>query len=114
MPSTISAQHYPLDKLVSMPLPDEPFFGERGGTEASFAPVNLVAADILTGSADPNPVLLHKSNHDQPNSVQRNFRMRIYFINHLGGGFANHLDIIEGTTVGQLFEEKVGGDPAVT
>ncbi len=37
--------------------------------------------------------------------------MRIYFINHLGGGFANHLDIIEGTTVGQLFEEKVGGDP---
>lgn len=38
--------------------------------------------------------------------------MRIFFINHLGGGFANHLDIAEGTTVGQLFDDKVGGDPA--
>ncbi len=38
--------------------------------------------------------------------------MRIYFINHLGGGFADHLDVVDGMTVGQLFEEKVGGDPA--
>ncbi len=38
--------------------------------------------------------------------------MRIFFINHLGGGFADHLDVADGMTVGQLFEEKVGGDPA--
>ncbi len=38
--------------------------------------------------------------------------MRIYFINHLGGGFADHLEVAGGMTVGQLFDEKVGGDPA--
>lgn len=38
--------------------------------------------------------------------------MRILFINHIGAGFADHLDIDNGTTVGQLFDHKVGGDPA--
>lgn len=33
--------------------------------------------------------------------------MKILFINCDGGGFADHLDIAEGTTVGTLFAEKV-------
>ena len=33
--------------------------------------------------------------------------MKVLFINCDGGGFADHLDIAEGTTVGTLFCEKV-------
>ena len=33
--------------------------------------------------------------------------MKILFINCDGGGFADHLDIVEGTTVATLFCEKV-------
>ena len=36
--------------------------------------------------------------------------MRVFFINNLGGGFADHLDIADGMTVGELFDSKVGGD----
>ena len=35
--------------------------------------------------------------------------MRLLFINNDGGGFADHIDIAEGTTVGQFFEEKMPG-----
>lgn len=33
--------------------------------------------------------------------------MKILFVNCNGGGFADHLDVAEGTTVGTLFCEKV-------
>jgi sulfur carrier protein ThiS len=33
--------------------------------------------------------------------------MRVFFINNDGGGFANHIDVSEGTTVKQLFNERV-------
>ena len=33
--------------------------------------------------------------------------MRLLFINHDGGGFADHVDAPEGTTVGQFFAEKL-------
>jgi len=34
---------------------------------------------------------------------------RILLINNLGGGFADYLDVEQGTTVNQLFEQRVGG-----
>ena len=37
--------------------------------------------------------------------------MQILFVNAMGAGYADRLDIQEGTTVSQLFEEKVGGAP---
>ena len=33
--------------------------------------------------------------------------MRILFINNNGGGFADHIEVEEGTTVQKLFAEKV-------
>ena len=39
--------------------------------------------------------------------------MLILLINNNGGGFADHIDIAEGTTVTQLFEQKIAdGNPA--
>lgn len=38
--------------------------------------------------------------------------MRILFINNDGGGFADHLDVADGTTVKQLFDQKVKGRAA--
>jgi sulfur carrier protein ThiS len=35
--------------------------------------------------------------------------MRILFINNSGAGFADHLDIAEGTTVEQFFKIKMAG-----
>ena len=37
--------------------------------------------------------------------------MRILFINNDGGGFADHLEIDAGTTVMQLFQQKIKGRP---
>lgn len=37
--------------------------------------------------------------------------MQILYINNDGGGFADHVDIAEGTTVRALFEQRVGGKP---
>lgn len=38
--------------------------------------------------------------------------MQIMYINNDGGGFADHITINEGTTVGQLFDARVpNGDP---
>jgi sulfur carrier protein ThiS len=37
--------------------------------------------------------------------------MRILFVNHFGGGFADQIDVPEGTTVSRLFEQRVGGKP---
>jgi sulfur carrier protein ThiS len=34
--------------------------------------------------------------------------MQILLINNDGGGFADHIEIQEGTTVRQLFEERIG------
>ena len=39
--------------------------------------------------------------------------MRILFINNDGGGFADHIEITAGTTVQQLFHQRVAhGKPA--
>lgn len=39
--------------------------------------------------------------------------MRILLINNDGGGFADHIDIADGTTVTQLFQQKIAhGNPA--
>ena len=35
--------------------------------------------------------------------------MRILFLNHGGGGFADYIEVPEGTTLGQLFEQKLPG-----
>lgn len=34
--------------------------------------------------------------------------MRLLFINNLGGGFADYVDVNDGTTVEQFFEDKTG------
>jgi sulfur carrier protein ThiS len=33
--------------------------------------------------------------------------MRIFFINNLGAGFADNIDVAEGTTISQLFEQRM-------
>ena len=35
--------------------------------------------------------------------------MRILFINNVGGGFADHIDVEEGITVAKLFEQRLPG-----
>jgi hypothetical protein len=35
--------------------------------------------------------------------------MKILYINNHGGGFADHIEVAEGTTVAQLFEQKMAG-----
>ena len=35
--------------------------------------------------------------------------MKIFYINNSGGGFANHIEVPEETTVGQLFGQKMPG-----
>ena len=35
--------------------------------------------------------------------------MRIMFINNEGGGFADFIEIAQGTTIGKLFQDKIGG-----
>jgi hypothetical protein len=37
--------------------------------------------------------------------------MRILYINNDGGGFADHIDVPEGTSVRQLFDQRVGAKP---
>ena len=38
--------------------------------------------------------------------------MKIFFLNNDGGGFADQIDVAEGTTLGQLFEQRMpGSDP---
>ncbi len=36
---------------------------------------------------------------------------RILLINNLGGGFADYVDIPQGTTVDQLFTQRIKGKP---
>jgi sulfur carrier protein ThiS len=35
--------------------------------------------------------------------------MKVLFINNDGGGFADHVDVAEGTTVRELFKQQVAG-----
>jgi len=35
--------------------------------------------------------------------------MKILFINNLGGGFADHVEVESGTTIVQLFEKRMPG-----
>ena len=35
--------------------------------------------------------------------------MKIFFLNNDGGGFADQIDVAEGTTLGQLFAQRMGG-----
>jgi sulfur carrier protein ThiS len=37
--------------------------------------------------------------------------MRILYINNDGGGFADHIEVPQGTSVRALFEQRVGGKP---
>jgi hypothetical protein len=38
--------------------------------------------------------------------------MKIFFLNNDGGGFADQIDVADGTTVSQLFEQRMAGsDP---
>ncbi|MBA4020260.1 MAG: molybdopterin converting factor [Pirellula sp.] len=37
--------------------------------------------------------------------------MKILFIDATGAGFASPIEVAEGTTVGTLFLERIGGDP---
>ena len=37
--------------------------------------------------------------------------MRVLFINNGGGGFADYIDVPDGTTVAQLFEQRISGRP---
>jgi len=37
--------------------------------------------------------------------------VRILYINNDGGGFADHIEVAEGTTIDKLFEDRVGGKP---
>lgn len=32
--------------------------------------------------------------------------MRIFYLDNAGGGFADHIDIPEGTTIGELFRQR--------
>ncbi len=34
--------------------------------------------------------------------------MKVLYLNNNGGGFADHIELNNGTTVGQLFEERIG------
>ena len=38
--------------------------------------------------------------------------MKVFFINNLGAGFADHIEIDEGTTIGQLFEQRMQSEKA--
>jgi hypothetical protein len=39
--------------------------------------------------------------------------MKVFFINHHGGGFADYVDVPEGTTVEQFFKQRLpSADPA--
>jgi hypothetical protein len=38
--------------------------------------------------------------------------MRLLFINNEGAGFANHIDVENGITVGKLFEQQMPGRKA--
>lgn len=39
--------------------------------------------------------------------------MRIFYLNNIGSGFADHIDVADGTTLGQLFAAKMpGSNPA--
>jgi hypothetical protein len=35
--------------------------------------------------------------------------MKVLFINNDGGGFADHVEVVDGTTVEQFFEQKLPG-----
>ena len=38
--------------------------------------------------------------------------MKVLFINNDGGGFADHIEVNEGTTVRQLFQQQIGSGKA--
>ena len=38
--------------------------------------------------------------------------MRILYVNNDGGGFADHIDVADGTTVAELFQARVDVAPA--
>ena len=35
--------------------------------------------------------------------------MKVLFVNNNGGGFADHIEVAEGTTVQKLFEDRIAG-----
>jgi sulfur carrier protein ThiS len=41
--------------------------------------------------------------------LERRSKMKVMFINNDGGGFADYVEVADGTTVGQFFVEKMPG-----
>jgi hypothetical protein len=37
--------------------------------------------------------------------------MKIFFINNKGGGFADHIQVAENTSVCEFFQQRIGGEP---
>ena len=35
--------------------------------------------------------------------------MKVFYLNNVGSGFADHIDVADGTTLGQLFASKMPG-----
>ena len=70
--------------------------------------VQTLLKDIPVRQRQANFIAVHPSN---PFS-EGDSTMRILFINNDGGGFADHIEVAEGTKVGGLFAEKMrGGRP---
>jgi sulfur carrier protein ThiS len=38
--------------------------------------------------------------------------MRLFFLNNDGAGFADHVEVADGTTIKEFLEERLDGDPA--
>ena len=38
--------------------------------------------------------------------------MKVLYVNNDGGGFADYIEIEEGTSVAALFEQRIGGKPS--
>jgi sulfur carrier protein ThiS len=93
-----------------------PVWGQSGdqhsahsGLEAKHSPPNKPGLK-RTGFAKPDVSFpgiraLFFSHH-------RILSMKILFINNDGGGFADHIDVAEGTTVRQLFQQQTHGGKA--
>jgi len=47
-----------------------------------------------------------------PLNSRRNTALKIQYINNDGAGFADHIDVADGTTVSQLFADRAPGGAA--
>jgi len=64
------------------------------------------------GARSPPLQTAHETNKNVSNIIQskrKDQKMRILFINNLGAGFADHINVIDGITVEQFFADKMHG-----